>query len=134
MRHLPGVLLRMLAVAAVASGQTAEELVARNLQAKGGLEKIKAIKTIRMTGRLQQGDFVATTGEEGLGDLQGMVFVVATGGAALLVSDQPVGIRDEGGGVLHHVVHDGAVLSRVRLQVRYRPAPDLAVGLGDHGR
>ncbi|HYW45548.1 MAG TPA: hypothetical protein VE959_21980 [Bryobacteraceae bacterium] len=35
--------------------QTAEDLVARNLQAKGGIEKIKAIKTLRRTGKLLQG-------------------------------------------------------------------------------
>src|SRR5713101_610437 len=44
---------------------TAEELVARNTEAKGGLAKIKAIKSVRMTGRLQQGDFFATVGQEG---------------------------------------------------------------------
>lgn len=38
-----------------ARAQTAEELVAKNLQARGGIEKIKAISTLRMTGRLQQG-------------------------------------------------------------------------------
>lgn len=41
------------------TGQTAAELVAKNLQARGGMEKIKAIKTLRMTGRLQQGGFSA---------------------------------------------------------------------------
>lgn len=39
--------------------QTAEELVNKNLQARGGIDKIKAIKTLRMTGRLQQGGFTA---------------------------------------------------------------------------
>ena len=49
----------------VASAEpTAEELVARNTEAKGGLAKIKAITSIRMTGRLQQGDFSATVGQE----------------------------------------------------------------------
>src|SRR5215471_697853 len=43
---------------------TAEELVAKNIEAKGGLAKIKAIKSLRMTGRLQQGDFSATVGSE----------------------------------------------------------------------
>lgn len=40
-------------------GQTAAELVARNLDARGGIENIKAIKTLRITGRLQQGSFTA---------------------------------------------------------------------------
>jgi hypothetical protein len=39
--------------------QTAEELVAKNLEARGGMERIKAIKTLRMTGKLQQGGFFA---------------------------------------------------------------------------
>jgi hypothetical protein len=39
------------------SAQTAEELVAKNLKARGGIEKIKAISTLHMTGRLQQGSF-----------------------------------------------------------------------------
>ena len=43
---------------------TAEELVAKNTDAKGGLAKIKAIKSLRMTGRFQQGDFSATVGSE----------------------------------------------------------------------
>ena len=65
MRHLSAILLPcVLGVAALASAQTAEELVARNTQAKGGIEKIKAIKTLRMTGRLQQGGFTATVAQE----------------------------------------------------------------------
>ena len=44
-----------LAYPAIAGAQTAEELVAKNLQARGGIEKIKAISTLRMTGRFQQG-------------------------------------------------------------------------------
>ena len=41
------------------SAQTAAELVAKNLEARGGIEKIKAIKTLRMTGKAQIGSFVA---------------------------------------------------------------------------
>jgi len=48
----------------MASAQTADELVAKNLQAKGGVEKIKAIKTLRDTGKLQQGPFTAQIGQE----------------------------------------------------------------------
>jgi outer membrane lipoprotein-sorting protein len=43
---------------------TAEELVAKNIEAKGGLAKIKAIKTVRMSGRLQQGEFTALVAQE----------------------------------------------------------------------
>ena len=46
-----------------AVAQTAEELVAKNLQAKGGLEKIKAIKSLRMTGNFDAGGFKATIGQ-----------------------------------------------------------------------
>lgn len=44
--------------------QTADELVAKNLQAKGGLEKIKALKSIRMTAILDAGGFRAELGLE----------------------------------------------------------------------
>ena len=44
--------------------QTAEELVAKNLQAKGGMEKIKAIKSVRMTGQFEASGFKATIGQE----------------------------------------------------------------------
>ena len=37
------------------AAQTADELVSKNLQAKGGIEKIKAIHSLRMTGKLQAG-------------------------------------------------------------------------------
>ena len=54
MRIFPSALLA-LALPAFLPAQTAEELVAQNLKARGGIEKIKAISTLRMTGRLQQG-------------------------------------------------------------------------------
>jgi hypothetical protein len=40
-------------------GQTAAELVAKNLEARGGVAQIKAIKTLHTTGKMQQGGFVA---------------------------------------------------------------------------
>lgn len=54
----------VLCCAAAASAQTAEELVAKNLQAKGGVEKIKAIRSLRMIGRMDQGGFKLDVGEE----------------------------------------------------------------------
>ncbi len=45
----------LLCLAAVASAQTAEELVAKNLQARGGVEKLKAVNTVRMTGKAYVG-------------------------------------------------------------------------------
>ena len=44
--------------------QTADELVAKNLQAKGGIEKIKAIKSYKLSGKYQQGSFVAQVAQE----------------------------------------------------------------------
>src|ERR1044071_1464899 len=46
-----------------AFGQTAEKLVAKNLQAKGGVDKIKAIKSVRMSGNFDAGRFKATIAE-----------------------------------------------------------------------
>jgi hypothetical protein len=47
-----------------ASAQTAEELVAKNIQARGGMEKIKAIKSLRTTGTFDAGGFKAAVGSE----------------------------------------------------------------------
>jgi hypothetical protein len=56
---------------------TADELLAKNLEAKGGLAKIKAIKSLRMTGRLQQGAFTAVVGQESKApDLLRLTFTV----------------------------------------------------------
>jgi hypothetical protein len=48
-------LLCILLYGSLLGAQTAEELVQRNLQAKGGVAKIKALRTLRMSGKLQQG-------------------------------------------------------------------------------
>jgi len=58
MRHLIPMII-WIACPVLLAGQTAEELIAKNLEARGGIEKIKAIKTLRMTGRMQQGGFAA---------------------------------------------------------------------------
>lgn len=47
-----------------AFAQTADELVAKNIQARGGLEKIKAIQSLRMTGSFDAGGFKAVVGSE----------------------------------------------------------------------
>jgi len=49
---------------ALASAQTAEELVAKNIEAKGGLAKIKAISSLRTSSNLDAGGFKAVLGEE----------------------------------------------------------------------
>src|SRR5690349_18910035 len=74
--------------ASIVCGQTAEELVKRNLDAKGGVEKIKAIRTLRMSGKLQQGSFTAEIGEDAMAPnllrqnftIQGMTAVQAYDG------------------------------------------------------
>lgn len=47
-----------------AFAQTADELIAKNIQAHGGIEKIKAIKSLRMTYAFDAGGFKAVTGSE----------------------------------------------------------------------
>ena len=42
-------------VAVPASAQTLDEVLAKNFKAKGGLDKIKAVQTIRMTGTMTVG-------------------------------------------------------------------------------
>jgi outer membrane lipoprotein-sorting protein len=42
--------------AAVAAGQTADELIAKNVAARGGLENLKAVQTMRLTGTMKAGD------------------------------------------------------------------------------
>jgi hypothetical protein len=54
MNTFPKLLFAAAFVAAL-SAQTAEELVSRNRQAKGGVERIKAIHSLRATGKVQQG-------------------------------------------------------------------------------
>jgi hypothetical protein len=71
--------------------QTADELIAKNIQAKGGMEKIKAIKTYRLTGKFEGGGgFTAVVTPEGQRPdliretftLQGMTAVQAYDGTA----------------------------------------------------
>jgi hypothetical protein len=72
------------------SSETAEELVNKNIEAKGGMDKIKAVKTRRMTGKLIGGGIMATAGEENMRpslvrqtfSLQGMTAVQAYDGSA----------------------------------------------------
>jgi hypothetical protein len=60
-RNILAVVIGFISLSAIS--QTAEELVAKNLQAKGGVEKIKAIKSLRMIGDFDAGGFKATVGE-----------------------------------------------------------------------
>jgi hypothetical protein len=65
MRHTVIVLAAISCLSVLAYGQTAEELVNKNIQAKGGVEKIKAIKSIRIRGKVHDSDgFDAATMQE----------------------------------------------------------------------
>jgi hypothetical protein len=83
-------LILPIAFTGLLSAQTAEELVGRNLQAKGGVDKIKSIKSLRMTGNFRQGSFIAQTGSDALAPtmlrqtftIQGMTAIQAYDGSA----------------------------------------------------
>ncbi len=47
--------LALVGLSLPAGAQTVDELIARNLEAKGGLERIKSVETLRMTGRTTVG-------------------------------------------------------------------------------
>jgi hypothetical protein len=47
-----------------AGAQTVDEIIAKNIQARGGLEKLKAVKTVRMTAKINDGGFRATVLQE----------------------------------------------------------------------
>ena len=65
MRHAVIVLAAASYLSVFAHGQTADELVQKNIQAKGGIDKIKAIKSIRLLGKLDGGGgFSAATLQE----------------------------------------------------------------------
>ena len=53
-------------LSAPAWSQTAAELVARNLQAKGGVEKLKALRTLHATGKMQQGGLTAQVSSDAM--------------------------------------------------------------------
>lgn len=57
-------ILLALCCSVCAFAQTADELVSKNLQAKGGVEKIKAIHSLRTTGNLDAGFFKAAVSSE----------------------------------------------------------------------
>ena len=90
MRHAVIVLAVASCLSVLAHGQTADELVQKNIQAKGGIDKIKAIKSIRLLGKLDGGGgFSAATLQENQRpnllretlSLQGMTAIQAYDGA-----------------------------------------------------
>jgi hypothetical protein len=89
MRHAMIVLVAVCCLTVFTQCQTAEELVNKNIQAKGGMEKIKAIHSLHMTGKLTGGGgFTATVTQDGMRpnlvretfSLQGMTGVQAYDG------------------------------------------------------
>ena len=89
MRHAVIVLAAVCCLSAFTLAQTADELVNKNIQAKGGIDKIKAIRSIRVTGKLSGGGgFTAATAQESQRpnlvretfSLQGMTAVTAYDG------------------------------------------------------
>jgi len=80
----------LLLFSSFAFSQTANELIAKNIQAKGGVDKSTAIKTVRMTGKLDAaGGFTGLIGQENMRPslvretftLQGMTQVQAYDGS-----------------------------------------------------
>ncbi len=55
MRHAVIVLLAVSCFSVFARTQTADELIAKNIQAKGGIDKIRAIKSVRITEKFDGG-------------------------------------------------------------------------------
>jgi outer membrane lipoprotein-sorting protein len=53
-KALPGLFLTAV-LAAPAAAQTVDELIAKSLAARGGLDKLKAVQSIRMTGKMSMG-------------------------------------------------------------------------------
>jgi hypothetical protein len=65
MRHAVIVLIAVCCLATISFSQTADELIAKNIQARGGMEKIKGIKTLRMRGKFEGGGgFTAAVTQE----------------------------------------------------------------------
>lgn len=90
MRHAVVVLAAISCLSVLGWAQTADELIQKNIQAKGGIDKIKAIKSVRITGKLNGGGgFTAVIGQENQRPnliretfmLQGMTAITAFDGA-----------------------------------------------------
>lgn len=89
MRHGLLVVLALFFVSVFSFSQTADELVQKNIEARGGLDKIKALKSLRMSGKSVAGGFNATVGQENLRpnlvretfSIQGMTAVQAYDGS-----------------------------------------------------
>jgi len=90
MRHAVIVLLAVSCFSVIAHTQTADELISKNIQAKGGMDKIKGIGTLRMAEKFDGGGgFTARASQENMRpnlvretfSLQGMTAVQAYDGS-----------------------------------------------------
>src|SRR6202167_4248150 len=90
MRRALTVLISVCCLGIFSYSQTADELIAKNIQARGGMEKMKAIKAPRVTAKFEGGGgFTASVGQENARPnlirqtftLQGMTAVQAYDGA-----------------------------------------------------
>jgi hypothetical protein len=61
MRKVLGIVLGIICTVTISPAETAQELVAKNLQAKGGIQALKAITSLKSVGKFQQGTFTAAT-------------------------------------------------------------------------
>ena len=88
MRKRAWIMLALALVCAAARAQTVDEIIAKNVEARGGLEKLRAIKTLRMTAKFSNGGFRADFVQENKRDdkvregftVQGMTQVEAYDG------------------------------------------------------
>jgi outer membrane lipoprotein-sorting protein len=70
-KELNFMLRQILTIAAIAllplagGAQTVDEIIAKNIQAQGGMEKLKSVKSIRNTAELSEGSFRAKVVQEG---------------------------------------------------------------------
>jgi hypothetical protein len=103
MRNRLVVLLAVSSFGPVVLCQTVDELIDKNIEAKGGMDKIQAIKTLRMTGKLVAvGGFTGGTGQQNMRPnlvretftLQGMTSVQAYDGSTAW-QIQPFGGRKD---------------------------------------
>jgi outer membrane lipoprotein-sorting protein len=63
-RFLLPVLAALMLLASNASAQTVDEVIAKNIQARGGLDKLRAIRTLRTTVKFGEGSFRAEFRQE----------------------------------------------------------------------
>src|SRR5580700_3216215 len=91
MRHALILLIAVCCFGVFSYSQTADELIAKNIEARGGIEKMKAIKNVRMAGKFEGGGgFTASISQENQRPnlvretflLQGMTAVQAYDGAS----------------------------------------------------